>query len=228
MYFSEWVRRSSHCPFFSLFTVSSLQFSSSDSVTAPMEAPLPAQYGAPLEPLGFSLAHGVPPVNSHVDPQSLSLNIDHSYPNGASTADSVGSSTTINSSSLPPEEEEEEECLVDSQPICFKENPFLVANRKGKGLPPGAQVLSGPPVGYGKPGQLKPWLFSKASPSVPECVLEAAWLCETHSVLLLEPIVVCAVCPKVRLQFLTVTQVWSLKGRSRLTPILPVFTWLWN
>ncbi|XP_037612595.1 protein scribble homolog isoform X11 [Sebastes umbrosus] len=143
------------------------RFSTSVSVTAPMEAPLQAQYGAPLEPLGFSPTE---PLN-HMDPESCpSLTTEHDYlhgsqfsPNGTSTTDSAGSSTTINSSTFAPEEEEEN--LVDSQPICFKENPFLVANRKGKGRPAGQQILSGPPTGYGKQGQLQPWLFSKAPPS---------------------------------------------------------------
>lgn len=76
-----------------------------------------------------------------------------------SATDSAGSSTTLDSSIFATDEEES---LVDSQPICFKENPFLVANRKGKGRPRGEQILSGPPVGYGRHGQLQPWLFSKA------------------------------------------------------------------
>lgn len=151
-----------------------------------MEAPLQAQYTAPSEPLGFGLVHPTKPV-SHTDPESSSgLNTEHNYlhgsqfsPNGTSTTDSAGSSTTINSSTFAPEEEE---CLVDSQPICFKENPFLVANRKGKGRPPGEQILSGPPVGYGKHGQLQPWLFSKAS-RLPECGLEAAWCVTAHCLL---------------------------------------------
>ncbi|XP_068438187.1 protein scribble homolog isoform X1 [Clinocottus analis] len=143
------------------------RFSTSESLTASMESPLQAQYGDPLEPLGFGLVHPTKPLD-RTDPESCpSLNAEHDYlhgshfsPNGTSIADSVGSSTTINS--LAPEEEEN---LVDSQPICFKENPFLVANRKGKGRPPGQQILSGPPVGYGKTGQLQPWLFNKAPPS---------------------------------------------------------------
>ncbi len=155
-----------------------------------MEAPLQA----PLEPLGFDLGHSTKPLG-HMDPESScpSLNTDHlpqsehaDYlhgsqfsPNGTSTSDSVGSSTTINSSTFV---DEEEESLVDSQPICFKENPFLVANRKGKGRPPGEQILSGPPVGYGKQGQLQPWLFSKAS-RLPECGVEAAWCVTAHSLL---------------------------------------------
>ncbi|XP_044194908.1 protein scribble homolog isoform X3 [Thunnus albacares] len=142
--------------------------STSVSLTAPMEAPLQAQYRAPVEPPGFSLDHPTNPL-SHMDPESCpSLITENDYlrgsqfsPNGTSTADSICSTTTIDSTFVP----EEEECLVDSQPICFKENPFLVANRKGKSLPPGEQILSGPPVGYGKQGQLQPWLFSKAPSS---------------------------------------------------------------
>ena len=124
---------------------------------------------APVEPLGFSLGHSPTPLG-HTDlPEPCpDLIAEHDYlrgsqfsPNGASTAESTCSTVTIDST-LAPEEEEEEECMVDSQPICFKENPFLVANRKGKSLPPGERILSGPPTGYGKQGQLQPWLFSKA------------------------------------------------------------------
>ncbi|XP_054607406.2 protein scribble homolog isoform X5 [Nothobranchius furzeri] len=119
---------------------------------APMEVPLQA----PLEPLGFGLSQPNKPLteddNHLVTPFS---------PNGASPgADSCGSAAAL---TFTPEEEEE--CLVDSQPMCFKENPFLVANRKGRGLPPGEQILSGPPVGYGTQGKLQPWLFSKAPSS---------------------------------------------------------------
>lgn len=146
-----------------------------------MEAPLQAQYGPPLETLGFSLSHDTKPL-SHIDPESYKnehvLQPEHAdylhgsqfSPNGTSTADIAGSTNTNNSSTFVAEEEE---CLVDSQPICFKENPFLVANRKGKGRPSGEQILSGPPVGYGKQGQLQPWLYSKAS-RLPECGLDAA------------------------------------------------------
>lgn len=156
-----------------------------------MEAPLQAQYGVPLEPLGFGLDHPTKPL-SHMDPEFCpSLSAEHllqsehadglhgsqSSTSGTSTTDVTGSSATINSSTFGAEEEE---CLVDSQPICFKENPFLVANRKGKGRPPGEQILSGPPVGYGKQGQLQPWLFSKAS-SLPACGLEAAWCVTVHN-----------------------------------------------
>lgn len=141
-----------------------------------MEAPLQPQYGPPLEPLGFSLGHGTESL-SHVDLGSCTnehedyLHGTQFLPSQNSLTNSAGSSTTINSS-------QEEECLVDSQPICFKENPFLVANRKGKGRPSGEQILSGPPVGYGKQGQLQPWLYSKAS-SLAECGLVAAWCVST-------------------------------------------------
>lgn len=135
------------------------------TLTDPMEAPVQAQYTAPLKPLGFGLDEPSKSL-SHLDPESSSsLNSDPSYlqgshfsPDGTSTPQSTGSTTPLNSSLAP----EEEECLVDSQSICFSENPFLVANRRGKGLPPGEQILSGPPVGYGRQGQLQPWVFSKA------------------------------------------------------------------
>lgn len=148
-----------------------------------MEAPLQAQYGAPLEPPGFSFGHPTNPLGQSDPASSPGLISEHDYlhgsqytPNGISHTDGADTPTTIDSTFVS----EEEECLVDSQPICFKENPFLVANRKGKGRPPGEQVLSGPPVGYGKPGQLQPWLFTKAS-RLPECVLEAAWCVTMHS-----------------------------------------------
>lgn len=157
-----------------------VQFSTSISPAAHMEAPLQPQYGPPLEPLGFSLGHGSESL-SRLDPESCTndhedyLHGSQCFPSRNSIANSAGSSTTINLST----QQEEEECLIDSQPICFKENPFLVANRKGKGRPSGEQILSGPPVGYGKPGQLQPWLYSKAS-SLAECGLVAACYVWTH------------------------------------------------
>lgn len=121
-----------------------------------MEAPLQSQCGRPLEPLGFSLGHGTQSL-SRLDPESCTndpedyLHGSQFFPSQNAITNGAGSSTTVNSST------QEEECLIDSQPICFEENPFLVANRGGK------QILSGPPVGYGKRGQLQPWLHSKAS-----------------------------------------------------------------
>ncbi|XP_039404760.1 protein scribble homolog isoform X5 [Corvus cornix cornix] len=52
------------------------------------------------------------------------------------------------------------ECLIDSQPIPFSENPFVVANRRGKAT--GTAGLGGPPLGYGRGGVLKTSLYSKA------------------------------------------------------------------
>ncbi|XP_059324805.1 protein scribble homolog isoform X2 [Ammospiza nelsoni] len=58
---------------------------------------------------------------------------------------------------LPQEQlPETPECLIDSQPIPFSENPFVVANRRGRA------GLGGPPLGYGRGGVLKTSLHSKA------------------------------------------------------------------
>ncbi|XP_074880351.1 protein scribble homolog isoform X50 [Buteo buteo] len=54
----------------------------------------------------------------------------------------------------------EQECMIDSQPILFSENPFVVANRRGKAA--GKACLGGPPLGYGREGVLKTNLYSKA------------------------------------------------------------------
>ncbi|XP_053913042.1 protein scribble homolog isoform X5 [Cuculus canorus] len=54
----------------------------------------------------------------------------------------------------------EQECLIDSQPILFNENPFVVANRRGKAA--GGGCLGGPPLGYGTGGVLQTNLYSKA------------------------------------------------------------------
>lgn len=62
-----------------------------------------------------------------------------------------------------PPETPEQECLIDSQPILFSENPFVVANRRGT-------ALGGPPLGYGKGGVLKTNLYSKASSPGMRCV----------------------------------------------------------
>ncbi|KAF6720564.1 scribble-like protein [Oryzias melastigma] len=113
-----------------------------------MEAPLQAKSRASLEPPSC----GLRPGSSYLHGSQL-------------TPSESGSSTSAFDSTVCLDPEEEEECLVDSQPMCFKENPFLVANRRGKALPPGEQILSGPPVGYGRQGQLQPWLFSKAPSS---------------------------------------------------------------
>ncbi|XP_068524254.1 protein scribble homolog isoform X5 [Anas acuta] len=57
----------------------------------------------------------------------------------------------------------EQECMIDSQPILFSENPFVVANRKGKAA--GKACLGGPPLGYGREGVLKTNLYFKAPAS---------------------------------------------------------------
>ncbi|XP_023967938.1 protein scribble homolog isoform X14 [Chrysemys picta bellii] len=61
---------------------------------------------------------------------------------------------------LPKPQEPDQESMVDSQPILFSENPFVVANRRGKAA--GKACLGGPPLGYGQGGVLKTNLYSKA------------------------------------------------------------------
>ncbi|XP_043923418.1 protein scribble homolog isoform X10 [Protopterus annectens] len=58
---------------------------------------------------------------------------------------------------------QEEEILVDCQPILFSENPFVVANRKGRGKSGNRSTLGGPPLGYGQGGVLKTTVYSKGS-----------------------------------------------------------------
>ncbi|KAJ3611165.1 hypothetical protein NHX12_021181, partial [Muraenolepis orangiensis] len=141
------------------------RFSPPLSCSDPMEATLQAQCCPPLEPLGFGLGHpdtqgsfpGINPENGL--PRA-------SPPPSPDTASFGQSDATLSlaSASLNGEDEGEGdgECLVETQSLCFSENPFLVANRKGKGRPPGERILSGPPVGYGRGGQLQPWLHNKA------------------------------------------------------------------
>nr|XP_046212025.1 protein scribble homolog isoform X11 [Oncorhynchus gorbuscha] len=146
------------------------RFTPSVCVTAFMEAPLQTQCSAPLEPLGFGL---VQPSTSlyHVDPHALPQSCptmiteaEHLYMSQHSPSPAITSfnQEAARQEAPPTGEDEEEEILVDSQPINFSENPFLVANRKGKGRPPSECILSGPPMGYGSGGKLQPWLFSKA------------------------------------------------------------------
>lgn len=65
------------------------------------------------------------------------------------------------------------ECLIDSQPIPFSENPFVVANRRGKAM--GTAGLGGPPLGYGRGGVLKTSLYSKASGVLCVACTHTAW-----------------------------------------------------
>ncbi|XP_071271376.1 protein scribble homolog isoform X2 [Salvelinus alpinus] len=151
------------------------RLSPSVSATAPMEAPMQAQCSFTLEPLGFDL--GQPPTSLvHVDPHALPqscpimntetgpLYMSQHSPSPLITA---SNQEAARQEALPTGEDEEVVVLVDSQPINFTENPFLVANRRGKGCPPSERILSGPPVGYGSAGKLQPWLFSKAPSTEP-------------------------------------------------------------
>ncbi|TRZ00120.1 hypothetical protein DNTS_020310, partial [Danionella cerebrum] len=108
-----------------------------------------AQLAGPIDTLVFEKVHAsMYPVEPPAHPSSPVC---------------LAASSAVSQADTCDPDPEEEECLVDSQPICFSENPFLVANRKGKGCPPEERILSGPPVGYGRQGQLQPWLYSKAS-----------------------------------------------------------------
>ncbi|CAB1340631.1 unnamed protein product, partial [Coregonus sp. 'balchen'] len=141
------------------------RLSPSVSATVPTEAPMQAQCSFPLEPLGFGL--GQPPTSLfHVDPHALpqscpTMNTEAEplYMSQHSPSPSITSSNqeAARQEALPTGEDEEEVVLVDSQPINFTENPFLVANRRSKGLPPSERILSGPHVGYGSAGKLQPW-----------------------------------------------------------------------
>lgn len=121
----------------------------------------------PVDPLGFEKVHA---SMYHVEPVALpSSPVCPAASSAASKPPQADTWDPLPARGVPQEAKEEEECLVDSQPICFCENPFLVANRKSKACPPKERILSGPPVGYGSHGQLQPWLYSKAS-SLGECV----------------------------------------------------------
>ncbi|XP_062850037.1 protein scribble homolog isoform X4 [Trichomycterus rosablanca] len=146
-------------PTTSLQKVNRLSLSSTES--CPMECALQARPAAAIEPLVFEKAHAVLyHVDAPVHPSSQPCLITSSpvpKHSSAMTQDPAPAPT------IAPEEEEE--CLVDSQPMCFTENPFLVANRKSKGHPPSERILSGPPTGYGRQGKLQTSLYNKASPA---------------------------------------------------------------
>ncbi|KAG9347747.1 hypothetical protein JZ751_003761, partial [Albula glossodonta] len=98
---------------------------------------------------------------SHLPPVSISAPPPHQVQNGATNPsdeslplkEEAEPLRVVRLEVVPPgeEEDDEEECLVDSQPISFKENPFLVANRQGKGRPPAERILSGPPAPSSEP-----------------------------------------------------------------------------
>ncbi|XP_042155110.1 protein scribble homolog isoform X2 [Oncorhynchus tshawytscha] len=152
------------------------RLSPSVSATLPMEAPIQAQCSFTLEPLGFDLGqhptslfplpHALPQSGPIMNTEAGPLYMSQHSPSPLITASNQGAARQ---EALPTGEDEEVVVLVDSQPINFTENPFLVANRRGKGCPPSERILSGPPVGYGSAGKLQPWLFSKAS-SLPACL----------------------------------------------------------
>ncbi|KAK1796955.1 hypothetical protein P4O66_008265 [Electrophorus voltai] len=147
-------------PTSSLQKVTRLSPSSADSCL--MEAALQATQAGSVDVLCFETAHAtLYPVDAPAFAQAP-LPCPVSSPAGpklppAAVRDPVPEPAVARGAP------DEEECLVDSQPICFSENPFLVANRKSKGRPPEEHILSGPPTGYGRHGQLQPWLYNKAS-----------------------------------------------------------------
>ncbi|XP_035375674.1 protein scribble homolog isoform X4 [Electrophorus electricus] len=146
-------------PTSSLQKVTRLSPSSADSCL--MEAALQATQAGSVDVLCFETAHAtLYPVDAPAFAQAP-LPCPVSSPAGpklppAAVRDPVPEPAVARGAP------DEEECLVDSQPICFSENPFLVANRKSKGRPPEEHILSGPPTGYGRHGQLQPWLYNKA------------------------------------------------------------------
>ncbi|XP_039609648.1 protein scribble homolog isoform X5 [Polypterus senegalus] len=122
-------------------------------------------HGAPTE--DRSLLYSEPQVlNPNSLPASvpcqIALSVDYQDENQFSASKNVVVSPVPKEKNPPQvEEEEEEENLVDSQPICFSENPFIVANRLRKTKAAEARILLGPPVGYGKLGRLQTNLYSK-------------------------------------------------------------------
>ena len=168
-----------------------------------MEAVVQAQCLPSLEPLGFGLGHPsetlyptdpqdtpLYPSDPHAaslcptDPQALpgtnpENSLLHASPPSPDVTSFSQSDATISLASTGTSlngEEDEDECLVETQSICFSENPFLVANRRGKGRPPAERILSGPPVGYGRGGKLQPWMYTKARGTGPAVgCMERRW-----------------------------------------------------
>ncbi|RXN17343.1 scribble-like protein [Labeo rohita] len=125
------------------------RFSPSFATFFTMEAAVPA---GPVDPLGFEKVHAsmyhVEPIAHPSSPVCPAASSAASKPPQADTWD------PLPAQGVSQEAEEEEECLVDSQPICFSENPFLVANRKSKGRPPEERILSGPPSSPSEPHRI--------------------------------------------------------------------------
>lgn len=141
------------------------QFSHSVALAIPMEAPLQAHLVVSLEPVGSNPAEP-PQVSPTLSPaSSLEADISRCPPaKGPPLCHILNSppSSHMSGQEATPPADQPEESLVDSKPILFSENPFLVANRKSRGYPPEQHPLSGPPVGYGRQGQLQTSLYSKA------------------------------------------------------------------
>lgn len=138
-----------------------LQLSSSFTESCSMESALQARPSGIIEPLCFEKAHT---SLYHVDAPVLPTSSGCPITTSAAPKQTTAMLQDPSPAPIGTQETQEEECLVDCQPICFKENPFLVANRKSKGCPLEERILSRPPTGYGRQGQLQTWLYNKASP----------------------------------------------------------------
>ncbi|XP_053089264.1 protein scribble homolog isoform X21 [Pangasianodon hypophthalmus] len=138
------------------------RLSSTFTESCPMESALQARPSGTIEPLCFEKAHA---TLYHVDAPVLPSSSLCSITTSAAPKQTTAMPQDPSPAPTVTQEAQEEECLVDSQPICFKENPFLVANRKSKGRPLEERILSGPPTGYGRQGQLQTWLYNKQAPS---------------------------------------------------------------
>ncbi|XP_074842480.1 protein scribble homolog isoform X5 [Carettochelys insculpta] len=125
----------------------------SDCTMLPLLEVLGSQYSDPDSTAGLSsnVTSTLPDLTSpsqQTDKASLTL-LHMQKPLGCPLAEGQ----------LPKPQEPEQENMVDSQPILFSENPFVVANRRGKAA--GKAFLGGPPLGYGQAGILKTNLYSK-------------------------------------------------------------------
>ncbi|XP_040211010.1 protein scribble homolog isoform X16 [Rana temporaria] len=124
---------------------------------------LPLEMDPSYSPVPVALVHPVPTVIAN-GPSCLSaLPVSSPHPAVAPAPAAVPSESVTPSGKAEPEEEEEE-VLVDCQSILFKENPFILANKKRPGA--SAIKLAGPPTGYGTSGVLKTNVYScKKTPS---------------------------------------------------------------
>lgn len=137
-----------------------------------METALQARQAGSIDHHGFEKAHA---TLCHVGSPVLPLPTSCLVTSSVAPKQPPVAQDPFPTSALAQAAQEEEECMVDSQPICFSENPFLVANRKSKSCPPERCVLSGPPTGYGRQGQLQTCLYGKASRLGPCFFFRAAW-----------------------------------------------------